>query len=166
MRGQTHERTLSFRTAIGAMLSIALVASACDDDFKSISNPPMAPSSPPVVIVDIEPPDQAPFVSTLSFSPAPQPPAFDLVVVASTPMFLDEATIDLIGPAFGSFLFPRPVLARDFGSTLIPGGARRTFAFGRNHRRGSGQPRAMSVSLTFVTMDGTPHHVRADGIGF
>jgi len=134
----SHVSQRSTRLVVAAFVAAAMLTAACDDNNDSTKTP----------LVSF-----APLASTLPFTTAILPPRlgiapifgfgcpvfpavttrFDLVIVsAGRDLFMNELTIRLLD---GTHVGGSPLLVstRDlnakFGSTLIPAGSRRSFAF-------------------------------------
>ena len=87
---------------------------------------------------------------------------FDLVVThaGTTDLFMQQATFRLLDgthPGGSSLLMSSADLTGRFGSTLIPAGRRRTFAFNPQFGCGTFVPLSLAVDLLLLDQMGTRH---------
>ena len=149
--------------------ALAFALSACEGDVPVSVAITTNPSAAPVVVASISPATTvlAPGVSmTGCIAYSPVAAAFDIVIVAWTPMDLNLVTMHLIdGSNVGGPMvtFPQPELTRQFGTTVVHTGIARTLTFRPQFPCGSIGPDHVAAQLTLVDIKGVPHSVTVTG---
>jgi len=159
------------RTSVSVccVTALALALSACDGDVPASAAVTTAPSTAPVVVASISPATVllAPGLSTTGcIAYPPVAAAFNIVIVAWTPMDLNLVTMHLIdGSNVGGPMvtFPRPELTRQFGTTVVHTGIARTFTFRPQFPCGSVGADHVAAQLTLVDAKGAARSVTVAG---
>ena len=148
--------------------ALAIVLSACEGGAPVVPTQiTTAPLVSPAVTASIGTATQAPAFWILGCTGHSQvAAAFDIVIVASMPMRLNNVTIQLIdGSSLGGPMvtFPQPSLITQFGTTDLFNGIARTFTFWPQFGCGARRPDRVVAQLTLLDSTGAPRGVTVAG---
>lgn len=163
------------RAILGSVVATAVgvAISACDHhEFATVVTPTSTPAEP-TITASINPPvtQRAPFVSFMcsgtsdSVPPFSVPP-FDLVIGASTPITVNQVTIQMIdGTHLGGspITFPQPMLVAQFGTTVVPAGAARAFPFQPQNPCAPSQSQTMLATILVTDIAGVTRTITVQG---